>query len=462
MSIDYGIEWAYGEFRIARLRAGEVVESWKSPVPVTDLTSLRRAMHIASGIIDISRGGSVAIAYEDDLHTHEFLEIPPMSGRDQKKFMQRHVDAAKPFQGEGAWRAHPVERNGISGVLLHLMPKEILDTVMRICEDYYLMPKLLVPLTEIMSEFVPALEADSDRALLMIALFDDRTQMLVSSAEGEILFVRELSYAWMPQSNGRLVVDINRTIGYAKQRIGGEIDQAWLVGERAEQARELLDDKIDATISYDARAAEPEFWMRQVAALPQRLASNFIPVFTRRSLSVKTFARAGLLMAAVLAFAAVLITTAVEGTILSHRMDVERIESELAAKRLELADLRSQAERMQAEETKLDILNIDEFNLPAIFLSHLGDLVPEGLVLTEATITHEDESKSWQVSLKGETLVPLDALAPVLTLFQTRLTEAPWHTGIAVSWEQGWLQQLQEGGATQDGDIGFEIQGRLR
>ncbi|MEN7343992.1 MAG: hypothetical protein AAAFM81_13660, partial [Pseudomonadota bacterium] len=226
MSIDYGIEWAYGEFRISKLRGNEVVESWKSPEPVTDLMSLNAAMYEACHHVDISKGGSVAIAYEDDLHTHEFLEVPPMGRRDMEKYLTRHVTENKPFTTDAAWRFHPVSREGrVDGVLLHLMPKYIVDAVMRICEEFYLKPKLLVPLTEIMSEYVPGLHCDENEALLLIALFDERTQMLISSDKGEILFVRELSYAWNKDNQERFSADINRTAGYAKQRIGALTNQ---------------------------------------------------------------------------------------------------------------------------------------------------------------------------------------------------------------------------------------------
>ena len=460
MSIDYGIEWAYGEFRIAKFGAGDIHSSWKAPYPVTDLASLSAAMREAAHHVDISRGGSVAIAYEDDLHTHEFLEIPVMSKRDLKKFLERRVEQDKPFDGPAEWRAHPVRRNGVNGVLLHLMPKEILDAVLRICEEFYLLPKLLVPLTEIMSEFVPSLETESGKALLLIALFDDRTQMLVSSGDGEILFVRELSYAWTPESSGRLVIDINRTIGYARQRIGGAISQAWVLGERAEQASAMLDDQIDATIQYDERAIAPEFWMQQVAALPQNLVSNFVSLMARRSVSTKTLVRGGIMMAAVTALAAIVTAVVIEVTIFSHLSDIQATNTRIEERREQLDALKAQAELLSIEASKLDLLNVDAFNLPALFLSHLGEMVPPGLILTEVTVTHGN--RNWDVVLRGRSMVALDELAPLLAQLQARITAEPWHAVVTQSWETAWLEQLRGGQAVQVGDAGFEIRGQLR
>ncbi len=462
MSIDYGIEWAYGEFRIAKLKGKEVVDSWKSPTPVTDLNSLSAAMYEACHHVDISRGGTVAIAYEDDLHTHEFLEIPPLTPKDLKKYLARHVAMDKPFEGEASWRHHPVSRGGaVDGVLLHLMPKKIVDAVIRICEEFYLKPRLLVPLTEIMSEYVPSLEAkDDDEAILLIALFDDRTQMLVSSNTGEILFVRELSYPWTEHTVDRLAMDINRTIGYAKQRIGGSISNAWLIGDHVDEALADLSDKIQVDVNFDPLAATPCFWMVQVAQLPQALASNFIPVLARRSITAKTFLRGAVMMSAITAVSALAIGTVIEYNIYRHRTDGDELRNHISIMNEELLHLQSEVELMNIEKTKLDLLNVDAFNLPALFLSHLGDLVPDGLVLSKAEVSRTQTS--WEIAITGTSVVSLGEVAPLLSELQRVLGSDPWNTEITVSWEDAWMKQLQQGRAAQSGNIGFEIRGRFQ
>ncbi len=462
MSIDYGIEWAYGEFRIARLKANKVVESWKSPSPVTDLTSLSAAMQEACHHLDISRGGSVAIAYEDDLHTHEFLELPPLSGKDLRKFLARHVEQDKPFEDPATFRYHGVSHgeNKQDGVLLHLMPLYIVEAVIRICEDFYLTPKLLVPLTEIMSEYVRGMTRTDDDSLLLIALFDDRTQMVVSSARGDILFVRELSYPWNVGNETRLATDINRTIGYVKQRIGVKVSGAWLIGELATSAQPTLAGVIETSLTQDSVAAIPEFWMTQVAALPLRLESNFIPTLARSSISYKTFMRTAVAMCAVTTVVAIALAGFVEYSIASHVRDRSTITQEIETMREELQRKNSQIDSMKAQKSTLDLLNVDAFNLPALFLSHLGELVPPDLVLTEATVMRIEEG--WEIALSGSATLTMGQLAPELITMQAGLTGDPWHTNITVSWEEAWMRQLDVGSATNDGEIGFEIKGRLQ
>lgn len=460
MNVECAIEWAYGEFRISRFRGNEVVASWKSPTPVNDINALAQAMTEAADIVELGRGGAVAIAYEDDLHTHEFLELPPMGRRDRTRYLQRYVDANKPFDGAAAWRAHPVERNKVNGVLLHLMPRYVLDGLMRVCAEFYLVPKLLVPLSEVMSRYVTSLERDEETALLLIALFDNRTQLLISDDQGEILFVRELSYSWTADTNGRLVVDINRTIGYAKQRIGGAIDEARVLGVEAQQVSDALNERIDATVRVDKSAAEDAFWMQQVAKLPASLYSNFVSILARGSVSIKTLSRAALLVTAVLVSASLVSTAMVETVILTSRPNVQSLHQRITATRARIATMQSEVESMDAEARKLDILNLDAFNLPGLFLSQLGSIMPEGLIATEVTVGRT--GTGWHVAIQGQSAVSLGELAPLLATLQSNLSGSPWNGAIAQSWETVWMQQLEQGLAAGDGVTGFEVKGILR
>ena len=461
MSIDYGIEWAYGEFRIARLKHGKVVQSWKSPTPVTDLASLNEAMYEAAHHVDISRGGSVAMAYEDDLHTHEFLEVPPLSHKDLNKFLVRRVELDKPFQDEAAWRHHPVAKGtNVDGVILHLMPKYIVDAVMRICEEFYLMPKLLVPLTEIMSEYVPQLGNHAEEAVLMIALFDDRTQMLISSGCGEILFVRELSYPWSPENSSRIITDINRTIGYSKQRIEGDLNKAWMIGENAHAATQDLLGRIDVELTYDEVAAQAEFWMTEVAALPQGLSSNYIPSLARKSITGKTFLRTAVMASGITAMSAILFCGTIEYILFKNDLNAEALKNSVLELEEDLARAQKEVEFMKLESAKLDLLNVNSFNLPAIFLSHLGDLLPAELTLTNVAVVEEDGV--WDVQINGVSSVTLAESAPPLAELESLLAGEPWNTQITQSWETSWMKQLETGSATQFDQIGFEIRGQFR
>ena len=461
MSTDFGIEWAYGEFHIARFHHGECVEQWTSPYPVNDLSDINSALYDASEHIDLSRGGDIAIAYEDDMHTHEFVETPKMSRRDLEKFLQRRVERHKAFEGDAAWCYHDVSRNQQStGVLLHLMPKRIVDAVIRICEEYNLRARRLVPLTEIMSEHVPSYQAKDDDVILVIALFATRVQMIVAHGNGNVLFVRELKHSWKSDAFGRFIVEINRTIGYARQHIGPILTGAYIIGEYAPQLIDEIKSQLDVKVEVDEQATARSFWMQEVSELPQKLSSNFIPRLARRALTRKAGIRFGVLVATGLSVASLLIAAVMEIMIAQTGYDEKMMATEITSLELKIEDLKSDLRELETNEKRLNQLTADAFNLPAVFLSHLGALIPANMSLTQANINRSDAY--WDIELTGTSKLLLSELPFALAQLEAKLVSPPWNVSITQSWQEVWMEQLRNGGAAQDMVSGFQISGRLR
>ena len=457
----FGIEWIYGEFLISRFSGGKTVEQWKAPYPVTDLSSLSRAMFEASQHIDLPRGGDVAIAYEDDLHTHEFLEVPHLSKRDLEKHLALRVAQSKSFDGEAAWCYHPAKPGQkMEGVLLHLMPRSVVDAVIRICGEYYLTPRRLVPLTEVISEHVPSLEAQDSDVLLLIALFAERVQLVVAHGDGEVLFVRELQYSWMNENLERLIADVNRTIGYSKQRIGIRPDAAWIMGEHADGVIDAFQSGLECPVGIDQSAIDSDFWMAEVAGLPQRLDSNFIPRLARRAVSRKSLMRAAVLTGFALVISALTIAVTVEWLLATAELDSQQLNADIFELEQNIQHLNEELRVFDLEQLRLNQLTADAFNLPALFLSHLGDMVPDGLVLLNVNVVRDETS--WYLELSGTTNLPFEEAPAAFSQLEKSLSSSPWNAEIVESWQSTWMQQLRGGGAAMDGTVGFRLKGRLQ
>ena len=461
MSVRYSIEWIYTEFRIAIIQSEKCVESWTASYPVNNLEDLNQAMIDASHHVDLSRGGDIAIAYEDDMHTHEFVETPKLQKRDLEKYLQRRVDRYKPFEGDAAWCHHPVSRGTQKeGVLLHLMPKSIVDAVIRICEDYYMRARRLVPLTEIVSEHVKTYNAKASEVFLLITLFKTRVQMVISQGDGEILFVRELKHNWPNDSFKRFIVEINRTIGYSRQRIAPVLTRVYVLGEYAPQLVDEFKQMLNAPVELDESAMDANFWMVEVAKLSQRLSSNFIPKLARRAITRRALSRVAVLTALALSVSTVLTSASVQFLISKHGVDEGTLKSEILSINTKIANLNNRLTELESNQQRLNRLTADEFNLPAIFLSHLGNLVPEKITLTGVDVERTDNY--WQVSLTGQSALLLSELPPVLSEFEKNMSDPPWLMTIRNSWQETWMKQLRSGGATQQSLTGFEIKGQLQ
>ena len=457
----YAISWIYEELCITRIQRGFPLERWTAPFEVKDLGSLCQAMSDACEYVDLSRGGNVSFVYEDDLHTHELLELPNMSVKDLERLLERKVESSKPFEEKAAWCYHEARHeDDKEGVLLHLMPQHIVDSILRICQEYYLTPNRLVPLTEVMSEQVQSYKLEPESMVILAALFSHHTEFIIALGSGEVLLVRELPYCGRGEGEQRLVTDINRTLRYCKQKFGCLVDTVWLLGEHVDQVHANIDIDIETTLNYDPNSLDPVFWAVESANLTGQLSANFIPLLARKKLNRKLFYRAAMWVSAVILTSAITVFTSVEYAIAKQNSNNKEVLLENASIESEIVRIQHLADQAETSKRQLQLLQADEQNLPALFINHLGDLTPQGLVLTNAEVHHIDNA--WRISLTGHSKKPLDEVADVLQEFESGLQSAPWNLQISQSWKSSWYDQLRSGAASGEIEVGFKIVGWMK
>ncbi|MBL4712450.1 MAG: hypothetical protein JKX75_08150 [Gammaproteobacteria bacterium] len=457
----YAISWIYDEFQIVRMKQGQLIDSWTAPFPVRDLASLAEAMSEASQHIDLIHGGDVAIAYEDDLHTHEFFDLPNMVKKDLEKILVRKVEKNKPFEGDASWCYHEANHGeDEEGILLHLMPKDIVDATIRICQDFYLTPRRLVPLTEVVAELIPTYEANKNEIIVVVALFSERTEIITSLSDGEVLGVRELPYSAYADTRQRLITDINRTLSYAKNQFKQEVNTVWLVGKDADQIQTEIESEVEAILSHDPNGLDPFFWSVNVANLSGQQSANFIPLFARKKINSTLFYRVALWLTIISAIAAGGIHSAVDSVIASHHINAQEIESEIIVASRAITKFENLQLRRDKVKHKLQLLQANAHNLPALFINHLGHIVPDGLtILRSEVLLLEDE---WKVTLQGESQQSLSEVVTILQQLESELEAAPWNITVTKSWKTSWYEQLQSGSASTSDKTVFEIVGLMQ
>jgi hypothetical protein len=461
MSDKFAISWIYHEFKIARMHRGEVVEHWTAPFEVKDLLCLNQALIQASEHIDLNKGGEVSLAYEDDLHTHEFFDVPQMAAKDLNKLLLRKVDQTKPFEDDAAWCFHEAKHNEEEeGILLHLMPKRIVDATVRMCQEFYLTPRKMVPLTEIISEVVVGYKAGDDKLLLITALFQNRTEILLSLGNGEVIFVRELPYCGIGQQQERLIVDINRTIPYARQRFARPVDEVWLIGEETDSICEAIQAQVDAKINYDPEGLDGCYWAKQVSNLTSKVEANFIPLLAQKEINRTLFYRTAMMVFVISVFVAILIVSSVELAIKKQAVDKKTITAEIYEYEDKISRIKNLIDQKEREEKRLQMLQANSNNLPALLLNHMGNMLPEGLIMTNFSIKALDNQ--WKIEIKGQSDLELNDIVFTLKDFEKKLQQPPWNITISKSWKESWYGQLESGAASQDSIVGFDMEGWMK
>jgi hypothetical protein len=457
----YAISWLYGEFRLARFQRGEIVDQWESPTPVESQADLVRALDAAATHVDMNVKGDVTIVHEHDLHTHDYLEVPSMKRRDLEKYLQRRVEQDKSFSEKADWCYHQVaHQDGKEGVLLHLLPKRIVQATVSACTTVGLAPKYYVPLTEIVSDYLPTTDVAPESLIVMVACFRSRTEIIVALGDGEALFVRELNYGLDSETTERLISDVNRTLRYARQQLGRSLDTAWFMGELDPTVATQLNTGIDIPVYFDEQAADPYFWARWATRLSGKLSANFISALTQRNITVESVRRVAAWSTAAVIAVSVLMTL-FTGGLVAHRADqknaiqirsdevrdlIQQVESKLAAGRL--------------KQDHLGRLQATSKNLPPLMLANLSSLTPDEVTLTSVAI--ERAAQGWQVQLKGLVAGDMRESARVLALFEDSLSQPPWRLSLSQSFTETWMQQFEQGKLKQSGKLGFQIAGNFR
>lgn len=458
MSARYAVSWLYGEFRIARLSRGRVVEEYSAPDLVETPEELATALQKARNHVDFRRRGQVAVLHEHDLHSHEFFEVPRMRKRDLERYLARQVAQSTAFPDEPAWCYHEASHgDGQEGVLLHLLPERIVSSTVAACEAENLKVASYVPLTEIISDYLPTLELSG--TIVVATLFRTRVEIVVCDADGEALFVRELAYGFSEGPIGRLAMDINRTIRYTKQQTGRRVDQVRLIADLpTEQLLEMSRD-VEVEVHVDPTTNAPTFWLERVSALTGKLDANFIAT-NRVGLSPEVLQRMGVFASIGFVASCLLVSAIVAQIHAASENLIVRVQSQNQTLEEDIAELERLLGASREQADHLARMKANTFNLPTLFVLHLSRITPPSITFNDVSVVKVDEH--WQVSIQGQIDTELANTARELTLFEDLLAGEPWNLAVTASWKDSWFNQLTSGAMRDGQPVGFELAGVLR
>ena len=458
MSVRYAISWLYGELRVSRLSRGRVVEEYSAPEPVETAEEFAKALHVARSHVDFRRNGQVAVLHEHDLHSHEFFEVPKMRRRDLERYLARQVSQNTAFADEPAWCYHEANHgDGQEGVLLHLLPQRIVSSTVDACSAENLTVRSYVPLTEIVSAYLPTLQLEG--TVIVVALFRTRVEIIVCDADGEALFVRELAYGFADGPIGRLSMDVNRTIRYTKQQTGRRVDQVRLIADLGTEELLEMSRDVEAEVHVDPATNPSTFWLERVAALAGRLDANFIST-SRVGISVTVLKRMGVFASIGVVASCLLISAVVHQIHSASENLIVRVQAQNQILEEDIAELERLLSASREQADHLARMKANTFNLPTLFVLHLSRITPPSITFNDVSVDKVGEH--WQVTIQGQIETELANTARELTLFEDMLKGEPWNLAVTESWKDSWFNQLTSGARRDGQPVGFELAGVLR
>ena len=452
-----GISWVQGELKVTLLNEEQTQTYYQASVHTLSQLDIALALAIPElGAED----ADVSIVYEGSELSHHFIQTPPLSHRDLLLYIANRAEQEK-ISNEPILHSfkRSLSKKNSDGVILHIINKTFVDELIAICQHHRISITKLIPLSEIMSLEAFRFNTDNHEMILMVAMFETITEIMVTRGDGKVLFLRDLSHSIEHDSVDRLISEINRSMLYANQQFDIDIDKIALIGSTPSTIPETLQQNFSLPVEHTP-SENPYFWAHEAALLSPAVEGNMLPIQFQ-------FERIGMRIKRILTIAIAIAFLIAVGLTINIEFEAHHAEIQAKQQRVGLKGLimtQSQLSQKVAAIENVDkriheLQNTQVYPVAGWFLAELPALLPESLVLTDSLIHYEN--KQWYFTLQGKALGKASLAPQQLNTLENNLKTLPLTVEVTQSWQDTWFYHIQKGGHNTQGTA-FEIQGTMQ
>ncbi len=448
------LSWIDGTVRALAVHKGMVEGSWECPDMVTEAAGfgavLRQAVaHTGykgtnvSVVLGHPRLGQQLLTAPPTTRTNlmrfierqiqliMYLGVPPDLQPALIRYIQRQVQSLKSFDGEAAWcfeYTAPVEET--NGLLVHLFPRQILNTLAQECNKADLRLSAVVPITAALQSQCQHLPIKQDEVAMLVGDTGRSSAVVVSRADGQLYLSRVLTGSWAENAE-HLIVDLQRTAVFVKEEYGVNVSSVWLFGPDAQNYVPQVQAETGIPTGESPVPWDTFYWPRALCLLVPAMMPNLISReqlhAPREQLWLK-FVAAGAIVLVLLCLGT---TAYLEWMLRTERAGLRALQGKIAQAEKQKAEAQRYNEEL---ETKREIVKlVDERRLPPVpgwFMGYLSEVVPQDLLLTSLSVHREGEQ--WHLKVAGvpqpSTNAPsVDVFTNAVEQFKRRLATGPFH-----------------------------------
>jgi len=394
------ISWLNNQFVAMSIHRGVVEETWTTALAADtepDFAALvREAVQKTK-----YRGTKVSLLLANPRLAQKLVDVPPVTGSGLIKIVQREAQHQKFFPDEAVWAFQSsLTVKGVQRVIMHLLPKSLLEQFMTACQKNGQFLNSVVPVSAVLHQQLTRLPLKKDDVAMLAAETGGFTTVVVGRVDGQLLLVRTLLGDWNTNVE-RLMVDLKRTIAFVTQQFDVNINAGvWLFGPGAEQQAPVLQLLLGHSVCVSPVEYRPDYWAMQSAKLPPAMAPNFMGPDLQQAPRRKLFAR-------VVAVGTALLVLASGGVAFALHFLAKQettITDTLSKRAVLLATQRQNLEERNAEyagKEQLNNLVLDDRRppVPAWMAGYLGDTVPAELAVTNLHVQWDNQL--WTLHLGG-------------------------------------------------------------
>jgi hypothetical protein len=429
-----GFSWLHGRVSAVAVQRGEVTGTWtKDDVP-DDLSRIGELVREAARETSY-RGSTVSLLLAHPRLAHQLIETAPAKGAALQSMIARQADRAKVFEGPASWSFQTTAGSqNPQSHLLHLLPRTLLDQMVRNVERAGLHLVSVLPPTAVLHGQLTRLPLANDEVAVVAADCGDRVTVVVGRKNGDLLLARSLD-ANRNKGPANIGVDLSRTILFVSQQFGVNVGSVWLFGPGSAERAAELQPQIHTPIRVSPEPDTPTYWAEDALRLPPEFAPNLISSEQRLAPQRQTLLRVTTLVSLILVCAAAASVAFVQYLSSRERFEIRRLGTRIKTLQSEHLELqKAHTEFTRQEESIRAVIDDRLPPVPAYFLAYLGEAVPADLRLSSVSVKRE--GPLWHVQMAGYAQTNAaprapNALAISVSAFAKVLTNGPFHLRLA-------------------------------
>jgi hypothetical protein len=420
-----GIAWLYGSLHASVFRRQKMLKEWNCSRSVASIEDFEPALDEALGATEF-QGTEVFLLLENDVFSHQ-TESAPGTADAARAYLHKRVQRFEKEHEPVLWVSQPtVAMRNEQAYLLHLLPSNFYDKLNRVLLERRLDLTRILPLVVPLHRELNKMPVGKDTPMLVVADAGETTVVMVGKVNGPLLFYRTILAA-LGNEPARVGVEVNRSLLYAKQQFGCDVEHIWILAKNG-RAASHVQQKCGASKKITVLPTTAVDWLQTVIKLPARQPVNLLAGYLRRKRR-RAVVRWTLLLGAWTGFAFMALSHWQRAETWTHevaRMDEVRVsEGTLRTERERLI----QRNRSVAQDSEL-VRQIEGERLlpvPSRLLAFLGTAVTSGMRLTEVTIRWETAERSyWAFRIEGTIEGDPESSREILNAFQGQLVRSPF------------------------------------
>lgn len=425
-----GVAWFGTGLHAATFHRQKMVKSWSCESPVKTVADFETVVDALLAATEFE-GTEMFLLLENEHFLHQTETIPSFSSNAARTYLRGRIQRHQQEHGDVLWVSQPTAPvKDEQAIILHLLPTRFYDQLNRVLLVRHLDLTRIIPMVVPIQYELNKIPAGRDTPVIAIVETGNTTSAVVGRIGGPLLFARTI-LADISREAGRVGVEVNRSLLFAKQHHECAIDRIWLMAQSGGSSAEISA-KCGATRKIMVLPTTATDWLQASAKLSPQQPVNLLAGYLKRKLQHRLIRYALLVagwMALVLTFANSLEFAKEWKDEQSRMASLRRQERSLQAER---GRLLKRNQSIEQEKNLIARLSSDRLPpVPSRLVGYVASLLPANARLTDFSVKRESDTGGWSFRIEGLFEADEETAHELAVNLQHQLEKSPFQARFA-------------------------------